>query len=279
MSHFIQIQTTMKNEDLLPRRIVCLTEETTEMLYLLGASDRIAGISGYTVRPPRAREEKPMVSAFTTANIRKILELKPDLVLCFSDLQADIAQQLIRQGVEVHVFNQRSIEEIYRMIRQLGCMVGKEAEALAWIDSNRAMLDQMAHRANALPLHPKVYFEEWYDPLISGIRWVSELIDIAGGRDIFPELAAQPLAKDRIIRDPDEVVRRNPDIILVSWCGRKFKRDKIVQRPGWAHIAAVQNDHIYEIDSSIILQPGPAALTDGVHQLHQIISAWVHSLS
>ncbi len=277
MSHFIQIQTKMKIESLLPRRIVCLTEETTEMLYLLGASDRIVGISGYTVRPPQARREKPMVSAFTTANIGKILELEPDLVLCFSDLQADIAQQLIRHGVEVHVFNQRSIAEIYRMIRQLGCMVGKEAEALAWIERNRAKLDQIARTAQRLPRRPRVYFEEWYDPLISGIRWVSELIDIAGGMDIFAELAAQPLAKDRIIRDPYEVVRRNPDIILVSWCGRKFKRDKIVQRPGWTQIAAVQNDHIYEIDSSIILQPGPAALTDGVDKLHQIISTWASS--
>ena len=277
MSHFIQIQTKMKIESLLPRRIVCLTEETTEMLYLLGASDRIVGISGYTVRPPQARREKPMVSAFTTANIGKILELEPDLVLCFSDLQADIAQQLIRHGVEVHVFNQRSIAEIYRMIRQLGCMVGKEAEALAWIERNRAKLDQIARTAQRLPRRPRVYFEEWYDPLISGIRWVSELIDIAGGMDIFAELAAQPLAKDRIIRDPYEVVRRNPDIILVSWCGRKFKRDKIVQRPGWTQIAAVQNDHIYEIDSSIILQPGPAALTDGVDKLHQIISTWAAS--
>ncbi len=267
----------MKGDDLLPHRIVCLTEETTEMLYLLGASDCIVGISGYTVRPPQARREKPMVSAFTTANIGKILELEPDLVLCFSDLQADIAQQLIRHGVEVHVFNQRSIAEIYRMIRQLGCMVGKEAEALAWIERNRAKLDQVARTSQDLPRRPRVYFEEWYDPLISGIRWVSELIDIAGGTDIFPELAAQPLAKNRIIRDPDEVVRRNPDIIFVSWCGRKFKRDKIVQRPGWSRIAAVQNGHIYEIDSSIILQPGPAALTDGVDKLHQIISAWAAS--
>ncbi len=279
MSHFIQIQTKMKIESLLPRRIVCLTEETTEMLYLLGASDRIVGISGYTVRPPQARREKPMVSAFTTANIGKILELEPDLVLCFSDLQADIAQQLIRHGVEVHVFNQRSITEIYRMIRQLGCMVGKETEALAWIERNRAKLDQIARTAQRLPRRPRVYFEEWYNPLISGIRWVSELIDMAGGTDIFAELAAQPLAKDRIIRDPDEVVRRNPDIILVSWCGRKFKRDKIVQRPGWTQIAAVQNDHIYEIDSSIILQPGPAALTDGVDKLHHIISTWAASHS
>jgi iron complex transport system substrate-binding protein len=257
-----------------PTRIVCLTEETTETLYLLGEEDRIVGISGFTVRPPRARKEKPKVSAFTSAKIDRILALEPDLVLGFSDLQADIASQLIRHGIEVHVFNQRSVGEILRVIRMLGGMIGCEAKASALADELERGLEQIRATAAALPRRPRVYFEEWDEPQISGIRWVSELVGVAGGDDIFPELAACGLGKDRIIADPLEAVRRAPEIMFGSWCGKKFSARNVVARPGWAGVPAVRDGELHEVKSSIILQPGPAALTDGVRELHRVIAAW-----
>ena len=257
-----------------PHRIVCLTEETCETLYLLGEQDRIVGISGFTVRPARARREKPRVSAFTSAKIDRILELEPDLVLGFSDLQADIAAQLIRNGVPVHIFNQRSVEQILAMIAMLGAMVGATPKAAVLIADLEARMDHVRRAAAALPRRPRVYFEEWDDPMISGIRWVSELIGIAGGDDCFPELAAAPGAKQRIVADPGEVVRRAPDIVIGSWCGKKFQPERLMQRQGWSGVSAVRHGHVYEIKSPDILQPGPAALTDGLHQLHDIIVRW-----
>ncbi len=258
----------------LPERIVCLTEETTEALYLLGEERRIVGISGFTVRPPQARKEKPKVSAFTSAKIDKILALEPDLVLGFSDLQADIAAALIRHGLQVHVFNQRSLEEILTMIATLGAMVGAAEKAQALVAHYREELDAVQASAAALSRRPRVYFEEWDDPLISGIRWVSELIAIAGGVDCFADQAAAAGAKERTIHDPREVVRRCPDIIIGSWCGKKFQPDRVSQRPGWSETPAVRERHLYEIKSADILQPGPAALTDGLRQLHEIIRRW-----
>ena len=255
-------------------RLVCLTEETTEALYIMEEDWRIVGISGFTVRPPRARKEKPKVSAFTTAKIDEILELRPDLVLGFSDIQADIAAELIRNGVEVHVFNHRSVKDILRMVRTLGAMIGCEQKGSALADKLEAGLAVVTARAQSLPVRPRVYFEEWYDPLISGIRWVSELIGYAGGEDCFPELASSSLAKGRIIPDPEEVVRRSPDIIIGSWCGRKFQPDKLTARPGWSQIPAVRNGEVHEIKSAVILQPGPAALTEGVSQIQEIIEKW-----
>ena len=257
-----------------PQRIVCLTEETTETLYLLGEQDRIVGISGFTVRPPQARKQKPKVSAFTSAKIDKILALEPDLVLGFSDLQADIAAQLIRAGVAVHVFNQRTVAGIFDMIRTLGAMVDavdKTQRLIGELHAGLAMIEQSAAR---LSRRPRVYFEEWDDPLISGIGWVSELIHIAGGEDCFPELAREKLAKRRIIADTGEVVRRAPDIIIGSWCGKKFQPEHVRARPGWDATPAVRHGRLYEIKSCDILQPGPAALTDGVRQLHALIGRW-----
>ncbi|HEX6636298.1 MAG TPA: cobalamin-binding protein [Steroidobacteraceae bacterium] len=251
-----------------PSRIVCLTEETTETLYLLGEEARIVGISGFTVRPPRARKEKPRVSAFTSAKIDRILALEPDLVLGFSDLQADIAAQLIRAGVDVHVFNQRSVDEILRMIAVLGGMVGCEARAAALIAGLLAGIEEVRASAARFVRRPRVYFEEWDEPQISGIRWVSELIGIAGGEDVFPELAAEPLGKNRIIADPQEVVRRAPEVIFGSWCGKKFRPELVAARPGWIEVPAVRAGRLHEIKSSLILQPGPAALTDGLRALH-----------
>ncbi|MBI3776742.1 MAG: cobalamin-binding protein [Gammaproteobacteria bacterium] len=259
---------------LFPKRIVCLTEETTETLYLLGEQDRIVGISGFTVRPPQARKEKPKVSAFTSAKIDKILALQPDLVLGFSDLQADIAAQLIRQGINVHVFNQRSVEEIFGMIAMLGALVGAHEKTVALLDCLRADVECVRTSAATLARRPRVYFEEWDEPMISSIRWVSELVVIAGGDECFPELSCAPGAKQRIIADADEVVRRAPDIIIGSWCGKKFQPETVKQRPGWAAVPAVVNNHLYEIKSPDILQPGPAALTDGLQQLHDIIRRW-----
>ncbi len=257
-----------------PQRIVCLTEETTETLYLLGEQDRIVGISGFTVRPPRARREKPKVSAFTSAKIDRILALEPDLVLGFSDLQADIAAQLIRAGVAVHVFNQRTVDDIFAMIRMLGAMVGAAEKTHALIGELREGLAAIDQSAASLPRRPRVYFEEWNDPLISGIGWVSELIRLAGGEDCFAELAGGTSAKHRIIADPAEVVRRAPDIIIGSWCGKRFRPEQVRARPGWDAIPAVRGGHVYEIKSCDILQPGPAALTDGVRQLHAIVQRW-----
>jgi iron complex transport system substrate-binding protein len=259
-----------------PERIVCLTEETVETLYLLGEEARIVGISGYCVRPPQARREKPRVSAFTSADIPKILDLRPDLVLSFSDLQADIVAALIRQGVAVHAFNQRSVAEIFDMIRLLGAVVGaaERADRLA-----RELEDGLAAaraRAARLPWRPKVYFEEWDDPMISAIAWVSELIAAAGGSDIFAERAAQKSAKDRIVAAAD-VIALAPDIIIGSWCGKKFRPEKVAARPGFAAIPAVRNNAVHEIKSPIILQPGPAALTPGLAELQRLIEAAVHA--
>ena len=257
-----------------PQRIVCLTEETTETLYLLGEDWRIVGISGFTVRPARARKEKPRVSAFTSAKIERIVSLQPDLVLGFSDLQADIAADLVRAGIEVHIFNHRSIEDILRMIRTLGGMIGCEAKTLDLIRQLTAGLAQVRERAAALPRRPRVYVEEWDEPQISGIRWVSELIELAGGEDCFPELSGQALGRNRIIADPLEVVRRGPDIILGSWCGKKFQPAEVAGRAGWGGVPAVRDGFVREIKSAIILQPGPAALTDGVRAIQSVIEEW-----
>jgi iron complex transport system substrate-binding protein len=257
-----------------PERIVCLTEETTETLYLLGEDWRIVGISGLTVRPPRARREKPRVSAFTSARTARIIELKPDLVLGFSDLQADIAAELVRAGLEVHVFNHRSVAEILRMVRTLGGMIGCEAKARVLSEELESGLAQVRERAAALVRRPRVYFEEWDEPLISGIRWVSELVTLAGGEECFPELARESLGKNRIIADPLEVARRAPDIVLGSWCGKKFRAQAVAARPGWQEVPAVRTGYLREIKSSLILQPGPAALTDGVRAIQQVIIEW-----
>ena len=257
-----------------PQRIVCLTEEPTEWLYLLGQEARIVGISGYTVRPPRAREEKPKVSAYLSAKIDKIIELRPDCVIGFSDLQADIAAQLIRKGIQVTIFNQRSVAEIFSMMYQLSAMVGQVERGLVLIHAMQQRLLAIGQAASALKRRPRVFFEEWHDPHISCIAWVSELIGIAGGDDCFPELAKEAMGKDRIIADGLEIVRRDPDIIFGSWCGKKFRPELVAARPGWEDVAAVKNDQLFEIKSSEILQPGPAALTDGVEKLHRLIMDW-----
>ena len=266
---------------LYPQRIVCLTEETTEWLYLLGEEARIAGISGYTVRPPRARQEKPKVSAFLSAKIDKILALQPDCVFGFSDLQADIAAQLIRHGVQVTVFNQRSVAEIFAMMYQVAAMVGQAAQGLQRIAAMQAHIDQIRAQVNALQAagarRPRVYFEEWDEPHISAIHWVSELMGIAGGDDVFPELAQQGLGKDRIIADSAEVLRRDPDIIFGSWCGKKFRPHLVAQRPGWDAMAAVRSGQLHEIKSPLILQPGPAALTEGLDALHAVCADWMRA--
>jgi iron complex transport system substrate-binding protein len=257
-----------------PQRIVCLTEETTEWIYLLGEEARIVGISGYTVRPRRAREEKPKVSAFLSAKIDKILQLRPDCVFGFSDLQADIAAELIGKGIQVTVFNQRSVEEIFSMMYQVSAMLGRAERGLELMDAMRVRLQAIEQAARSLPRRPRVFFEEWDEPHISAIRWVSELMAIAGGDDCFPELAAKPLGKDRIIAEGNEIVRRDPDIVIGSWCGKKFRPEKVASRPDWDAVAAVKNAQLFEIKSADILQPGPAALTDGVAQLHRIVMEW-----
>ena len=257
-----------------PRRIVCLTEEPTEVLYALGEQDRIVGISGFTVRPPVARREKPKVSAFTSAKIGAILELEPDFVVGFSDIQADIAAALVREGVEVWISNHRSVEGILDYVRRLGALVGAGARADAYAESLREGLAEIEAGAARLPSRPKVYFEEWDDPPITGIRWVAELVRIAGGDDIFPERAVEPLAKGRILEDASEVVRRAPDIILGSWCGKKFRPDRVAARPGWDAIPAVRDGELHEVKSPVILQPGPAALTDGVAAIARIVRDW-----
>ena len=262
-----------------PQRIVCLTEETTEWLYLLGQEARIVGISGYTVRPRRAREEKPRVSAFLSAKIDKILALEPDCVFGFSDLQADIASALVKKGVQVTVFNQRSVAEIFAMMFQLAAMVGQAAQGLQRIEAIqtdlRAVQAAVAARLAAGARRPRVFFEEWDTPHISAIRWVSELMGIAGGDDCFPELAQQSLGKQRIIADGAEIVQRQPDIILGSWCGKKFRPENVAARAGWQDVPAVRHQQLFEIKSPDILQPGPAALTDGVAKMHQLFLRWM----
>jgi iron complex transport system substrate-binding protein len=257
-----------------PQRIVCLTEETVETLYLLGEEERIVGISGYVVRPPRARREKPRVSAFTSADIPKILALKPDLVLAFSDLQADIAAELIKCGVAVHAFNQRTVAEIFDMIRILGALVNasSRAERLAsdLFDRVAAVRQRAAQRSH----RPNVYFEEWDEPMISGIAWVSELIAVAGGDDIFTDLSRHKSAKDRIV-STEQVIAGGPDVIIGSWCGKKFRPEKLAARPGFAVLPAVRNSAVFEIKSPLILQPGPAALTDGLAAIEAIIASAV----
>ena len=249
-----------------PQRIVCLTEETTETLYLLGAGDLVVGVSGYTARPPEARQ-KPKVSAFINARFDKILALEPDLVLAFSDLQADIAAELIRRGRTVVTFNQRSVAEILQMIRQLGGLVGLQTRAEGLADDLERGLDAIRASAARFPRRPRVFFEEWDAPLISGIRWVEELVTVAGGDPLFPELHTAALAKDRIV-SPDTVRERAPEVILASWCGKKVRKATIAERPGWNTVPAVAQGHIYEIKSTYILQPGPASLTEGVRQIH-----------
>ncbi|MBX7173447.1 MAG: cobalamin-binding protein [Pyrinomonadaceae bacterium] len=253
-----------------PRRIICLTEETTETLYLLGEGERIVGISGYTVRPAEARQ-KPKVSAFINAKFDKIMSLKPDLVFAFSDLQADIAAELIRRGVTVFTFNQRGVNEVLEMILTVGRIVGVENKAVELVETMRNELNEIAESAKNFPLRPRVYFEEWFDPLISGIRWVEELIEIAGGEPIFPELKQFQGAKDRII-DSQKVIKANPQVIIGSWCGKALKKNLVRSREGWEKIEAVQNNHIYEVKSAYILQPGPASLTEGIRQIHKILA-------
>lgn len=253
-----------------PKRIICLTEETTEILYLLGEQHRIAGISGFTVRPPQARKEKPKVSAFTSADINKIIELKPDLVIGFSDIQADIARSLIAAGLEVWVTNHRSVQGILDLVVRLGALTGKLEAAMQWVSNTENCIKQIKASTEGLP-KPLVYFEEWYDPLFSAILWVHEIIELSGGKNIFPELAQHSLGRDRIIADPDEVINRNPDVIIASWCGKKFVKERITARSGWQSISAVKNGHVYGMSSSVILQPGPAALTDGIKLMKSII--------
>lgn len=256
------------------QRIVCLTAETTEVLYLLGEQARIVGISGYTTRPARARREKPRIAAFSSANIDKILALQPDLVLGFSNLQASIAADLIRAGIEVHVFNQRSIDEILCMVTTLGALTGATDKALQLVSELQQTIAAVSAAADYLPARPKIYFEEWNDPLMSGIRWVAELIEIAGGIDCFAELSLHASAKDRIIDDPAQVIERMPDIIIGSWCGKKFQPEQVIARAGWLNIPAVQNGMVFEIKSADILQPGPAAITHGLKQLQALIQQW-----
>ena len=256
-----------------PSRIVCLTEETVETLYLLGEEGRIVGVSGYAVRPPQVRREKPRVSAFISADFEKIIALEPDLVLTFSDLQADIVAELIRRNIAVHAFNQRDVAGIFDMIRMLGALVGAAEKAEALAVSLEDRLDEARERAEGLSQRPRVYFEEWDEPMISGLKWVSELIEVAGGIDVFPPLAGNKNAKERIVT-PDAVIAAAPDIIIGSWCGKKFVPEKVKARPGFAAIPAVRDGALYEIKSALILQPGPAALTDGLDQLVRIVGDW-----
>jgi iron complex transport system substrate-binding protein len=257
-----------------PERIVCLTEETTETLYLLGEERRIVGVSGYTVRPPQARRDKPKVSAFLSAKTDKILALEPDMVLGFSDLQADIARELAKAGLNVVIFNQRSVDEILSMILTLSAMVGVAEKGRRLVDELETNLKQIEEAGAHLSRRPRVYFEEWDEPMISAIRWVSELIEIAGGEDVFSSISFSKAAGGRTIADPREVVRRAPDVIIGSWCGKKFRPERVAARSGWSAIPAVRAGALYEIKSADILQPGPAALTDGVRRMHEIFTAW-----
>jgi iron complex transport system substrate-binding protein len=260
-----------------PQRIVCLTEEPTEVLYALGEEHRIVGISGFTVRPARARREKPRVSAFTSAKVDAILRLEPDLAIGFSDIQADIARELVRRGIEVWIANHRSVDGILGYVRRLGAMVGAVERAERFATELEAHVAQVRAAAAGLSRRPRVYFEEWDDPPISCIGWVSEVVGIAGGDDIFPERAACAMGRDRILADPLEVARRAPDIIIGSWCGKKFRPERVAARPGWTAIPAVRDAQIHEVKSSLILQPGPAALGDGLDAIHAIVARWAQS--
>ncbi len=260
--------------DFFPKRIICLTEEPVETLYLLGEQDRIVGVSGFAVRPPQVRKEKPIVSTFTDADIDKIIGLTPDLVIGFSDIQSGIAKELIAKGITVWINNYRTVEGIFNMIGQLGSLVGKADKAKNLVDGFKRGIEEIHKKSENKKHKPKVYFEEWYDPLISGICWVSELIELAGGIDIYKEKQNASLAKDRIIADKNEVIERNPDIILASWCGKKFKKEKLVARENWSNINAVKTDFIFEIKSPIILQPGPAAVSEGIKAIDGIITTW-----
>lgn len=258
-----------------PRRIVCLTEEPTEVLYALGREELIVGISGFTVRPARARREKPRVSAFTSAKIDRILALEPDLAIGFSDIQADIAQALVKAGVEVWIANHRSVDGILGYVLRLGALVGASAAAAALVEQMQRRIEAMRSASGEAAVRPRVYFEEWDMPRISAIRWVSELISIAGGDDIFPERAMQPLGRDRIIADDAAIIERAPDIIIGSWCGKKFRAEQVAARAGWQDVPAVRDGQLFEIKSPEILQPGPAALTDGADALHRIVTQWM----
>jgi iron complex transport system substrate-binding protein len=255
-----------------PRRIVCLTEETVETLYLLGEQDRIVGVSGYAVRPARVRREKPRVSAFTTADIPKIVALEPDLVLTFSDLQADIVADLVRSGIAVHAFNQRDLAGIYAMIETLGALVGAPEKGTRLSAELRAHVERVADSSSDGP-RPRVYFEEWDEPMISGIHWVSQLVEAAGGSEVFPDLACHDSARDRIVSG-ERVIAARPDIVIGSWCGKKFQPGRFAARPGFEAIPAVQGGWLREIKSSLILQPGPAALTDGLAAIQAIVGEW-----
>ncbi|HEX4376722.1 MAG TPA: cobalamin-binding protein [Steroidobacteraceae bacterium] len=257
-----------------PQRIVCLTEEPTEVLYAIGEEHRIVGVSGFTVRPARVRREKPRVSAFTSANIEKILALKPDLAIGFSDIQADVARDLIRQGIEVWISNHRTVAGILSYIRRLGALVDAVDRTNGYVRELEQGLEAVRAAGAALKYHPRVYFEEWDEPMISGIHWVSELVQIAGGADVFPERAICPLAKDRILPNGDEVLNRSPDIILGSWCGKRFRPERVRERPGWQALPAVRDGELHEVKSPLILQPGPAAITDGVRAMHRIFARW-----
>jgi iron complex transport system substrate-binding protein len=261
-------------DDRYPRRIICLTEEPTEVLYALGLEDRIVGISGFTVRPARARRDKPRVSAFTSAKIDRILGLRPDFVVGFSDIQADIAQALIKRGIEVWISNHRSVDGILGYVRRLGALVGAAPQAERYALELESHIERVRQAAARLPRRPRVYFEEWDEPLITGIRWVSELIGIAGGDDVFPERALCAMAKDRILGDAGEVIRRAPDVMLGSWCGKRFRPAQVASREGWQAVPAVRDGELHEIKSPLILQPGPAALTDGLDAIHRVLRQW-----
>jgi len=261
-----------------PQRIVCLTEEPTEVLYALGQQHRIVGISGFTVRPPQARKEKPKVSAFTSAKVEEIVQLQPDLVIGFSDIQADIAQALIKRGIEVWIANHRSVAGILGYVRRLGALVGARDDAEHYAGQLEAGVARVQEAARQFARRPRIYFEEWDEPLICGIRWVSELIEIAGGRDVLSNRASSSLAQGRIVSDAREVIDAAPDLIIGSWCGKKFRPERVAARPGWSQVPAVRDGELHEIKSSLILQPGPAALTDGLEAMHAIIARWFRKM-
>lgn len=264
----------MNIKDSYPNKIICLTEECTETIYLLGEEERIVGISNYAVRPKRAREEKKVVCSFINANIEKIIDLKPDIVIGYSDIQAEIAHKLIKSGITVWINNYRSIKGIKIMISQIGLLVGKHSKSLKIISDIEKNIEEIKLISSKIKHKPKVYFEEWFDPLITSIKWVTEIIEICGGKNLYESKNSKSLAKDRIIKNDNEILNYNPDIIFVSWCGKKFKKEKILSRKNWNSIEAIRNNEIHEIDSSIILQPGPAALTEGLMIIHKIIQNW-----